>query len=134
MSIWFLDISSFRGVSLGAQHWYAKVRKEDLRTSFGYGASPGPPSHQVEVTLTKAQAAALNAADSASLSGAGGFEWRAGMETGRWVDETAMRAAALALFLDVADPGDILRDWSRYLYLDDEANIVAVKPALTNGA
>lgn len=64
-----LEISSYRGSSLGAVHYYGKLRGEDP------AAFMGVRHHDLNHPLTEAEATARN---SAEIEGGGRFRYRVG--------------------------------------------------------
>lgn len=85
--IWWLHITSFRGISVGATHFYA-----ELRTPTGTARLTHP--------LSAAEAAALTARDN--------FDWEPGWPTERFDTREDVTAAALAVFTALAEPGCVL--------------------------
>jgi len=101
MTDWHLDVSSYRGITPGASHYYGCVRDDDFEG----------PRHEVEHVLDAAGAKELSAYDD--------YPWEAGMETGRFNSKDDLIAAALVIFEEVAAPGERL--WNRSsIYVERE--------------
>lgn len=92
---WWLELSSFRGISMGATHTYAKLD--------GGGAGPTGGNDfddfRIERILTADDAEALTAKDPT-------FTWTAGDTTRGFDTADEAKAAALAVWHAVKDSGD----------------------------
>lgn len=93
MTDWHLDITSYRGITWVASHYYGCVRDDDF----------DGPRHDVLRVLDEAGAKELSRYDD--------FPWKAGDDTGRFDSRDELIAAALVIFNEVAAPGETL--WNR---------------------
>lgn len=85
--LWSLDVTTFRGISAGAVHYYGTIK--------------GRGEYRIEQMLTPERAAALTAADS-------GFTYQAGTWSNRFDTRAEIEAAALVAWRAVALDDDAL--------------------------
>lgn len=103
-----LAVTTFRGISIGAQHWYGTLHvscKRDSKgtTRFGYKAWSHPHDEvELKYVLTEEQAAILREKDSDP-------HWpQAGEETARFDTRDQVYAAARQAFKELYTPDDLL--------------------------
>lgn len=120
MTDWHLDVTSWRGVTPGATHYYGIIQDDDF----------DGPRHEILRVLDEAGARALSAPDRYGIRD--DFLWKAGDDTSRFDSKEELVAAAIALFKEespdwdttVAAPGERL--WNRSsIYVERE--ILATK-------
>lgn len=81
----YVRMTSWVGMSIGAVHFYAKLKFKDLKEV------------EVEHTLTKKEAKVLTKKDNAAI-GYGSYEYEAGDTTGRFDSKEEVFACALEVF------------------------------------
>jgi len=106
--VWELKVTSWRGVSFGAMHYYGRLSRDIYAPgSDGYYFTSSEEC-EVQRILTSDAARALNRKDNEfSLLGMGG-DMRAGEWTGRFDSREDVRSAAIAIWRSLADEGDRL--------------------------
>lgn len=103
-----LNITTFRGIAIGGEHWYGVLRvhtKTDLDGKFrsGYGVWSHPHDrHELKRVIDEAEAAKLREKD-------GDPHWpQGGEETGRFNTKEDVVIAAQAAFTALFKPEDLL--------------------------
>ena len=118
MGVWTLKTQSFVGVLAYASHYMGELRRPWLD---GVPSTQQPDPVTVESMLEPERAKALSTDD---------FTYKPGVECERYLDKDSMVKAAVAQFLELAEPGDILVSGFSYLtgrYEEDESEIIARK-------
>lgn len=108
--LWELDISTFRGISFNAEHYYA---------NFSTSVTP-KRKVSVERLLTEEYADVLTAKDPS-------YTWRVGTSTNRYDTKEEATAAALVAWRHVAGEGDVLV-MDRHAYTDEPVVVLAGPP------
>lgn len=118
MATYCLDITSFRGWSIGATHYYGKINMTGVAWDHFRPVD-------VHYTMTEADAAKLNEKEDHPF-------YEAGMQTTRFDTKELVRAAAIAWFDENADSkADVLADWhSSHVWTSKDCQILRCPPAV----
>lgn len=92
MSVWFLHITSFRGISIGAVHWYGKLY-HDLTKDI--------PVIELDRPLTSKEIARMNKEEGHRI-------WFQGGSTKGFNSRDDVKQAAMQKYYEVSTEGDIL--------------------------
>jgi hypothetical protein len=119
-----LRISTFKGISIGAEHWYGKLQySEPFRSSW----SSNDPTNFKTVTVERA----MTAEEADVLTEKDGFGWLAGDMTSRFDTIELLDAAAIPIFEKHFDPTEdlLVRTYSsgQWQY-DRHRKVLAGKP------
>lgn len=85
--LWHLEVSTFRGISIGATHFYGRLRGPEI-------------NYEISKVLTRAEAKELSDKDD--------FTWRAGQTTNRFDTRDDVIAAGIVAWRSVAGERDLL--------------------------
>jgi len=102
-----LDVRSFRGISIGAEHYYGQMYVDNKSNKGGYGA-PAHPMDNTELQgaiQTQEEADALNEKDGNDPDF---FMYEVGMPTNRFVSKEDVYKAALVWFAEHFNGNDVL--------------------------
>lgn len=114
-----LDISTFRGISIGAEHYYGKFSvypkfREIVKSdgSISHQSSTSDPRHkydryEIKRKLSQKEAIELNKKDDGGFF-TSSFGFKKGDETTRFDNKDQLMLAALRKFRELFDPEDIL--------------------------
>lgn len=107
MAEWRLEITTWRGLSFGAEHWYGRLYEPDDKWQMedGHilmGGNRGwPEQYDVMHILSHEEAEALNGKQDTDL-------WQAGDTSAGHPTREEVIENAVVLFLEVSEAGDIL--------------------------
>lgn len=127
MKVVKIDMTTFRGWSIGAEHWYGKL---SYRLPFKGSWSSTDPTNFKPIELKRQ----MGEEEAKMLSEKDGYEWLAGEETTRFDTPEQLDAAGLLVFNELFDPNEdiLIRVFNDSVHWKDDRfrKVVGGKPSI----